>query len=553
VHAAGHVCSVECGHRHPAVPAERLLDLTLAAASVRSCSVSGSRDVTVEQSFGTIGSELTNTRADLASNVPGYGNGTVIEELSLKYGGYLRARRAATIIQQAYRQYSMSCSFAKLRLEAGESRRSRRFANRRTFDEKSNGEHQQHDAIPSQDVRKDATPSDNFKICDPVRRPAVERPAGLGLQIEDALTTVAAILMQQTSPSDDAAGDIYDDGGLSEHGGDCSSSRSLSPLPPPMEPVTTAGGDLPSVCFESMLDDESCGMFFGVAQKSSRLNAAMDCHPSGMLPSGLSSLQGGRSSHNIGIPKDASVKRFFDFPHLPAIGSNSNPQSQSINVNGQSKNAIRHQTNSSCASCGVVACGHQQTPAPASCSHRKHICPTSGCGTHANVHGPASNAGANVVNAPACGVATSSSCPFTNVPVSYFNLSSGGFHSESSPIWKRKSSSVESCDGNVGGCFASNTDDDFCRRERPWSDLYPGSTTSSEDAASIGSGSNNEMAPMSSHQHHFAYYRPSVECVGSEARVSSAPANASAPLSHNSLTDRQRKRSYRIGLNLFNK
>ena len=50
-----------------------------------------------------------------------------IEMLEKKYGGALRAGRAARIIQQAYRQYCLSKNFAKLRLEADSRRLSRRF------------------------------------------------------------------------------------------------------------------------------------------------------------------------------------------------------------------------------------------------------------------------------------------------------------------------------------------------------------------------------------------------------------------------------------------
>ena len=50
-----------------------------------------------------------------------------IEMLEKKYGGALRAGRAARIIQQAYRQYCLNKNFAKLRLEADSRRLSRRF------------------------------------------------------------------------------------------------------------------------------------------------------------------------------------------------------------------------------------------------------------------------------------------------------------------------------------------------------------------------------------------------------------------------------------------
>ena len=50
-----------------------------------------------------------------------------IEMLKKKYGGDAKANRAARIIQQAYRRYSLDKNFAKLRLEVDRSRLSRRF------------------------------------------------------------------------------------------------------------------------------------------------------------------------------------------------------------------------------------------------------------------------------------------------------------------------------------------------------------------------------------------------------------------------------------------
>lgn len=49
-----------------------------------------------------------------------------LEMLERKYGGHLRAKRAARIIQQAFRQYCMNRNFEKLRQGAGERRLSRR-------------------------------------------------------------------------------------------------------------------------------------------------------------------------------------------------------------------------------------------------------------------------------------------------------------------------------------------------------------------------------------------------------------------------------------------
>jgi hypothetical protein len=528
-------------------------DSTLIAAHSSSGSVAnGNGDVTVECSFGTVGSDAA-VPADSGCGGSSADDGVdpVVEELSRKYGGYLRARRAATVIQQTYRQYSMSRSFAKLRLEAGESRRSRRFGRRKPIGGSSNSD--------EQELNKESSSGDEMTPLESVRNrddaavaAAAGHTLGLDCRVEDALNTAAAILMQQTSPLDDAAGDI-DDGRLSEHGGECSSSRSLSPLPPPMDPVATAGGDLPSVCFETMLDDIGVGgsaVFCGHSQRTSRLNtvSAADFQPPGVFPSPIgnaappsSSSQSGRSNYVIGIPRDSGARKYFEFPHLPVLGSGS--QSQFVAVNGSQQYAVVHHQPNNCNSCGVPASyGHHHAQTSVHCQHRKYV-------------GPMCGVGADSANGAPVGFP----CSHSASGVSNFNSAAVG-HSESSPIWKRKSGSVESCDGNVcgGGFVMAAADDDFRRRERPWSDVYPGSTTSSEDAGSIGSGSNNEVAPVPSHHHHYAYYRPGVECLngGSDVRVSSsATYNSSSAntAAHNSASDRQRKRSYRIGLNLFNK
>ena len=52
-----------------------------------------------------------------------------MEMLERKYGGHLIAKRAARIIQQAYRQYSMTRNFERLRTITNEKRLSRRWGN----------------------------------------------------------------------------------------------------------------------------------------------------------------------------------------------------------------------------------------------------------------------------------------------------------------------------------------------------------------------------------------------------------------------------------------
>ena len=52
-----------------------------------------------------------------------------LEMLERKYGGHLIAKRAARIIQQAYRQYTMTRNFERLRTITNEKRLSRRWGN----------------------------------------------------------------------------------------------------------------------------------------------------------------------------------------------------------------------------------------------------------------------------------------------------------------------------------------------------------------------------------------------------------------------------------------
>ena len=119
--------------------------------------------------------------------------------------------------------------------------------------------------------------------------------------------------------------------------------------------------------------------------------------------------------------------------------------------------------------------------------------------------------------------------PPLTFPVAPSSFSFFGLHAEPSPVWKRKSGSAESSleewDPEPGG-------------RRPWSEVYPGSTTSSEDAGSVGSGDVTAQTHHNHHHHHHSHSH-------------SASSTLSTSLSRTS--DRQRKRAYRIGLNLFNR
>jgi len=384
-------------------------------------------------------------------------SGRELEELCAEYGGYVRAKRAATIIQQTYRQYSMSRSFAKLRMEAGESRRSQRFTRRRGVD--------QHDSI---DVDRSLNLS---HLCDataeeaPVEnhRPEHHRADSVDDRTSSALedgtngTEICGGLVPEPTeaelPLDEFEGhnEVVEDSD--------GSSRSVSPtLPPPLP----APNDLPSVYFESSLEGDNVCRQRRVCSSHSAQNCMFTVCP------GLHSLD----------PREYPSSYFH---HRP------------------------------------LHCYHDRL-GYSGCRHRNS--PHTGQRIPSNVTSfRSSHAFPSVVSS--LGV-------FTQLPD----------RAEPSPIWKRKSGSVESYDVGVGTSL-EEWDVDMGRSE-----VYLGSTTSSEDAGSIGSGDAASHQLMHGHQSH-----NSLDHVNHS--VNSTSSSRSSILSHSS--DRQRKRSYRIGLNLFNR
>jgi len=369
-----------------------------------------------------------------------------------KYGGYVRAKHAATIIQQTYRQYSMSRSFAKLRLEAGESRRSQRFARRRAVD----GSH-----CDSIDVDRSL---DLSQLCDAVveDRHLDVRQADSGdgrpdLALEDGtgdaqIGGVVPSTAEAESPLDDFEGrnDLEDSDG---------SSRSLSPtLPPPLP----APNDLPSVYFESSLEGETVCRQHKLCSGHTVQNCMFSVCP----------------SHSLD-PREFPSSYFR---HRPLH--------------------CYHDR------LGFSGCRHRNSP------QTSRRIPSNMTVRHSDTSFRSSHV-----------------CPAASSTFALFSQLSD--HAEPSPIWKRKSGSVESYDAGVGTSL-EEWDMDTGRSE-----VYPGSTTSSEDAGSIDSGDAISHQLMHSHQNHINH------------SVNSTSSSRSSILSHSS--DRQRKRSYRIGLNLFNR
>jgi len=381
-----------------------------------------------------------------------------LEEFCARYGGYVRAKRAATIIQQTYRQYSMSRSFAKLRLESGESRRSQRFARRRGVD---CSHHDSIDVDRSLDLSQlcDAKVEDNHPELQQTDRPSLALDDGTkNVRVPD--TTA------EKSSSDEFLGhDDFED--CDDRSG---SSRSLSPtLPPPLP----APSDLPNVYFESSLRDE---IVFGPQHKLCSGHSVQDCVFT-VCP--------------VSYPLDPRECHSSYFQHRP------------------------HHCHHGGLDFGV--CRKRNNHRTASLITTRYSDP----------------------NFRPSHVFQSPSSSFAR-----FGMLSD--HAEPSPIWKRKSGSVESYDTGVGTAL-EEWDVDMGRSvhaDRPWSEVYPGSTTSSEDTGSIGSG-DAAVHQLVQNQHHHT----TVDNINHS--VNSSSSKRSSILSSSS--DQQRKRAYRIGLNLFNR
>ena len=378
-----------------------------------------------------------------------------LEEMCARYGGYMRAKHAATVIQQTYRQYLMSRSFAKLRLEAGESRRSQRFTRRRGVD--SIDVDRSLDLSQLHDVKVEDTPQPTDTLHKGVQPRSTLEDGAHGTEVGGDTAVDGCEGHDDLEDCDDYSG----------------SSRSLSPtLPPPPLPLPS---DLPSVYFESSLE-------------------------AGRTVCGQHRLY---SDHRV---KDCMLTVC--------------PTLHSFDPQEFTSSYFRHQRH----------CCYHNSLDFAVCQHRNN------CQTHQR--------------APTA-ITTRHSDPNFRPSQAFPAASFARFgvltdHAEPSPIWKRKNGSIESCDAGVGTSLEEW--DIYSGRsgavDRPWSEVYPGSTTSSEDTGSIGSGDMTSHHLAQNQQNH-----TSVDLINHS--VNSTSSNRSSVTSHSS--DRQRKRCYRIGLNLFNR
>ena len=391
-----------------------------------------------------------------------------LEELCARYGGYMRAMRAATIIQQTYRQHSMSRSFAKLRLEAGESRRSQRFARRRGLDSCHQDSIDVDRSLDLSRLCDEKIEDDHLEMHHQTGskddQPSVGLKDGAGKGSSGA-EVVDRVVRDTTAENVPSVGEFHGHDDLEDCGDHSSSTASLSPpLPPP--------SDLPSVYFESSLEDETVCRQHRICSGHTVEDCVLTVCP---------------ASHLRECPSY--------FHHRPLRCYNDRLDF------GICRHRTSHQTN-------------HRTPSKIT---TRHSDPTFG---------------------------PPHPFPVESSLFDRFDLLS--VRAEPSPVWKHKSGSLESYDAVVGTSLEEWDVDtgQSGRVNRPLSEVYPGSTTSSEDTGSISSGDAVLHNLIQSHHHHAP-----VNHINHS--VNSSSSNRSSILSHSS--DRQRKRAYRIGLNLFNR
>jgi len=412
-----------------------------------------------------------------------------LESLCASYGGYMRAKRAATLIQQTYRQYSMSRSFAKLRLEAGESRRSQRFARRRGIATDCSPRQPQDSSVDvdrSLDLSQlcDANVEDNQQTggTDAVEQPLDAAAAVAAADNADAVAILVLDTAAEKSSSDEFQGhDDFEDCDDGSGGG--ASSRSLSPtLPLPLLP---APGDLPSVYFESSLEDEMMSSCAGGRHKVCPGHSIQDCMFT-VCPDAYPLDPRDRHGHSS----------YFEHRCYHHTGLSY----------GVCRSRSKHRTDQRNAGLSTTT-----TRYPDHTFRPSHV--------------------------------------FQSPSSSFARFGLLSDHAEPSPIWKRKSRSVDSYDTGVGTGL-EEWDVDMGRSghtDRPWSELYPGSTTSSEDTGSIGSAGETTAVYQNRHQHATAANNTINQS------VHSAMSSKRSSILITASSDLQRKRAYRIGLNLFNR
>ena len=503
-----------------------------------------------------------------------------LEMLERKYGGPVRARRAARVIQQAFRQYCMNKNFEKLRSVAGEKRLSRRFAEL----QRSNtiwtdmvvdssygvglGMHvkAQHSLMTERSVPRSGTMEDNLNQNVDGVRSKLHKSYSLNLSSQfTSMRQDAIVYRQQRKPLQRSLG--LDLSSIKEGKRKSSkapktlepspeetnnnrnsypelndSSASDSPQDTPVEPTV----DLPSVNFENLLESKETDILNDSfhSDSSQDATAGPTMGPgSGKFASFAAPQEQSGSCDDITNDKSKSQERTYE--HFRTHSFVDPPCDDQLLVVNASEVQIRvEDTDRLTDSSMVVSSDSDRTPtqedeglttkmyANTQVRLRKKK------GASANLDSAATlppQSPQRQLNGPIPEVVSAEEELQAQAQV-YIQAAQGTtrMSPEASPIWKRKSQL------GVNGA----PPDDAKRMSNISEASEPESLDGRESREGLSSSTSSETASLCSEGGPGGYHRTL------PAQLKDSPP---AHQPHPKITDRQRKRLYRIGLNLFNK
>lgn len=498
-----------------------------------------------------------------------------LEMLERKYGGHLRARRAARIIQHAYRQYCMNKNFAKLRVESEERRLSRRFAevgrsktiwsdmvnniekdmglharyysteevssspqNQRLVFTRTEDAYNQNVAIHKEYTKSDSSSrtvrvmqkSHSLQITNRDRK--LQKSLGLDLSTinENTLTRGSKLVpppgISVTDESNNNGNSYLND-----------SSASDSPQDTPVEPHV----DLPSVNFENLLESKETDILNDSFHSDSSQEVST---PHGMTPlmspiSGLDSSAMLNDTHNSSHHSAGGGRTYENFH-----SQYSESQLQTQQASAAELNTTPSSVNSTVNSSHIAPI---VTPETSTTNTRTQI-PIQGATAAIYTKVPLyDNSEVRLRKQWANNTETlppppTGSEPSISVPTQPTKKS------DSSPIWKRKSSTSSDSGGLTDDAKRMSN---ISEASEPESDAKSLGSLDGRSMASLDergsrdglSSQGSDTASMGSHDGMGNTYHRSLPSSGQSHNQDTLPRT----------TDRQRKRAYRIGLNLFNK
>ena len=476
-----------------------------------------------------------------------------LEMLERKYGGHLTARRAARVIQQAYRQYCLNKNFEKLRTESGEKRLSRRLSEfgrsktiwtdmvasvessmgMRAKYSISNGvfsddefvshtdDHLNHNlhlhTSNSKTVRVmqkshslNIATAKEHSMMQNSRKP-MQRSLGLDLTtISETAKGASGKRKASTSPEEtnnnrNSYPELND------------SSASDSPQDTPVEPTV----DLPSVNFENLLESKETDILNDSFHSDSSQDAVHHMH--GMSVSGFQSFcQQDHSSSIDDLAGEQTPKANGDLNCYTNFRNNYSDLACSDTASIASDVQI-HVEDTDERHHSIQSSDSDRTPT----ADDPNVVTKIYANQEVRLRNKRKSAKTESGGAASYGA----------VPEMCGALPPGVVHNinpDASPIWKRKSVQMGS-NGNI--------QDDQKRMSNISEASEPESMDGRESREGLSSSASSDTASMGSHEGANTYNR-------------SIPMMNASPLSHHptpKVSDRQRKRIYRIGLNMFNK